>query len=88
MMAFRLPGSNSPEFATVQVLADVLDSERAKLYDLVTEGRALSVDFSISTFPDTGIGYVTAAFPKGADAENLIAEVQKILTDYTRLQPN
>ena len=84
MMAFRLPGSNSPEFATAQVLADVLDSERAKLYDLVTEGRALSVDFSISTFPDTGIGYVTAAFPKGADAEKLIAELQKILTDYAQ----
>jgi zinc protease len=79
MIGFRLPGSDSPDFAAVQVLADVLDSERGKLYGLVTEGKALSAGFSTSTFPDTALGYAVAAFPKGADAAALTAAVRKIL---------
>ncbi len=79
MIGFRLPGSDSPDFAAVQVLADVLNSERGKLYGLVTEGKALSAGFSTSTFPDTALGYAVAAFPKGADAAALTAAVRKIL---------
>ncbi|UCF90584.1 MAG: insulinase family protein [Desulfobacterales bacterium] len=79
MMAFRLPGSDSPDFAAVQVLADVLNSERGNLYGLVTEGKALSVGFSTSTFPQTAMGYVVAAFPKEADAVALIEAVRNIL---------
>ncbi len=79
MIAFRLPGSDSPDFAAVQVLADVLNSERSNLYGLVTDGKALSAGFSTSTFPETAMGYAVAAFPKGADAATLIAAVRKIL---------
>jgi zinc protease len=79
MVAFRLPGSNSPDFAAVQVLTDVLNSERGKLYDLVTEGKALSVGFRTSTFRDTAMGYILAAFPKGAEAAPLIAALRKIV---------
>ncbi len=32
--AFRWPGSNSPDFAAAQVLADVLGSQRSSLRDL------------------------------------------------------
>jgi zinc protease len=79
MMAFRLPGSDSPDFAAGQVLADVLDSERGNLYGLVTEGKALSAGFSVSTFPDTAMGYVSAAFAQGADAAALVETVRKIV---------
>jgi zinc protease len=79
MMAFRLPGSDSPHSAAVQVLADVLDSERGNLYGLVTEGQALSAGFSTSIFPQTGMGYAVVAFPKGADTAALIEKVRKIL---------
>src|SRR5262249_47630383 len=44
--AFRWPGTNSPDFAAVQVLADVLSSERSSLYGLVPQGKALSANFS------------------------------------------
>jgi zinc protease len=79
MMAFRLSGSDSSSSATVQVLADILDSERGTLYDLVTEGKALSAGFSTSIFPQTGMGYAVVAFPKGADTTALIEKVRKIL---------
>jgi len=79
MVAFRLPGSNSPSSAAVQILADVVDSERGALYDLVTEGQALSTGFSTSIFPQTGMGYAVIAFPKGADTAALIEKVRKIL---------
>ena len=81
MIGFRVPGSDSSDFAAVQVLADVLNSERGNLYDLVTEGKALSTGFSTSSFPETGVGYVVAAFPKAADAAVLIKEIRKILAD-------
>ena len=42
VVAFRLPGYDSPDYAAGQVLADVLDSQRGNLYTLVTEGKALS----------------------------------------------
>jgi len=79
MMAFRLPGSNSSSSAAVQIMADVLDSERGTLYGLVTDGKALSAGFSTAIFPQTGIGYTAVAFPKGADTTALIAKVRKIL---------
>jgi len=79
MIAFRLPGTDSPDFAAVQVLADVLNSERGNLYGLVTQGRALSAGFSTNTFPETALGYAAAAFPQGADAAALIEGVRKIL---------
>jgi zinc protease len=80
MMAFRLPGSDSPDAAAVRVLSDVLNSERGNLYGLVPEGKALSTGFSTSTFPQTGMGYAVAAFPKGADTAVLFETLRKILS--------
>ena len=84
MMAFRLPGSDSPDSAAVQVLADVLDSERGNLYGLVPEGKALSTGFSTSIFPQTAMGDAVVAFPKGADTTALIKRVRKILAAHSQ----
>ena len=80
MMAFRLPGSDSPDAAAVRVLSDVLNSQRGNLYGLVTEGKALSTGFSTSTFPQTGMGYAVAAFPKGANTAVLIERLHSVLS--------
>jgi zinc protease len=80
VIAFRMPGSESPDYAAAQVLADVLSSERGKLYGLVPEGKALYAGFSFSGAPHSSIGYAVAAFPKGADTKALVNEVQQILT--------
>ena len=55
--AFRLPGSDSADFAAAQVLADVLNSQRGSLYALVPEGSALSAGFSLSSLPAVSLGY-------------------------------
>jgi zinc protease len=73
-----MPGFDSPDFAAVQVLSDALSSQRGRLYSLVPEGKALSASFSYDTLTRAGLGYATA-FPAGADAEKLLAEMREIL---------
>ncbi|HEX7955142.1 MAG TPA: pitrilysin family protein, partial [Burkholderiales bacterium] len=46
VIAMRLPGIDSPDFAAAEVLADVLSSERGELYGLVSQGKALGVSFA------------------------------------------
>jgi zinc protease len=79
VIAFRLPGTDSPDNAALQVMSDVLSSMRGRLYSLVPEGKALSASFSYETSPQAGLGYAVAGFPKGADAEALLAQMRQIL---------
>ncbi len=79
VIALRLPGSDSPDFAAAEVLADVLSNERGELYTLVTQGKALGTDFSFEPFPQAGLAYATAAFPAGGDAQALGAQIRAIL---------
>lgn len=81
-VAVRFPGSDSADFAAAQILADVLSSQRADLYALVPAGRALSAAFEFSPFRETGVAYAMAAFPKGADARQLVAALKQILASY------
>jgi zinc protease len=79
VIAFRVPGFDSPDFAAVQVLSDALSSQRGRLYSLVPEGKALSASFEYDTLTHSGLGYATAGFPAGADAEKLLADMRGIL---------
>jgi zinc protease len=82
--AFRWPGINSPDFATAQVLADVLDSPRGSLRDLVSQGDALSARFSFDSFPEASLGYVMATFPPGEDGTALLRRVREALEQIAR----
>jgi len=79
LVAFRLPGYTSPDYAASQVLADVLSSERGDLYALTAAGKALNTDFTLSTLPEAGLAYAEAAFPKGGDPQKLLQEVKEVL---------
>jgi zinc protease len=83
VVAFRLPGTDSPDFAAARVLADVLSSERGRLYGLVPEGQALAAGFSLSPLPVASLGYAVAAYPSGADGPALVDRLKTIL-DRTR----
>ena len=63
--AFRWPGSNSPDFAAAQVLADVLASQRSSLCDLVPRGQALSTSFSFDNFPRSEPGVRAGSVSRG-----------------------
>ena len=65
VVSFRMPGSNSPDFAATQLLADVLSSQRGSLYAMVPEGKALYAGFQLSTLPEASLGYALAVYPAG-----------------------
>jgi zinc protease len=81
LVAVRMPGSNSADYAAGRVLAHALASPRAGLAELVAEGKALAADFGLDELPRAGLGYVTAAFPRGGDPAALLAEVRRILAE-------
>ncbi len=80
-IAFRLPGSNSPDFAASVVMADALSSERGRLHDLVVTGKALATGFSIRVLPEASMGMAFASFPRGADQAALRAELERVLNE-------
>ena len=79
VIAYRLPGSDSPDYAAVQVMSDVLSSMRGRLYSLVPEGKALSASFEYDTLPRAGLGFAMGGFPAGGDAEALLQQMRQIL---------
>ena len=81
VIAFRMPGAGSPDFAAAQVLGDVLSSQRGSLYGLAAEGKALFAGFSLNMLPKAGLGYAVAAFPAGADAPQLMDRVRAVLAE-------
>ena len=84
VISFRMPGSDSPDFAAAEVLADVLSSQRSELYALVPAGKALSTNFSIDGLPEASLGYAIAAFPKGADGDAVRHQVRQVLAGYLK----
>ncbi|HVM61716.1 MAG TPA: pitrilysin family protein [Verrucomicrobiae bacterium] len=84
VITFRVPGSDSADYAALQVLGDVLGSHRADLYALVPAGKALSTDFSVDTLPKAGLAYATATFPKDSNGAILIKELQDVIRHYIK----
>lgn len=84
IVAYRLPGIDSPDFIAGQVLADVLDSKRGKLYNLVIEGKALSTGFDSDALPKAASGYASASFPQGGDGPALVNMIKNIITGYVK----
>ena len=79
VIAFRMPGYRSTDFAAADVLADALASARGRLYNLVLQGKALRTDFSLDFLPDAGLAIASAAFPRGADGDQLLAQMRAAL---------
>lgn len=85
LVTYRMPGSNSPDYAAAQILSDVLSNQRGNLYSkLVPSGKALYAGFQYSSLPEAGLGFSIAVFPKGADSKSLIKDLQSILRDYIK----
>jgi zinc protease len=81
VVSYRLPGSDSADFAAANVLSDVLSSQRGSLYQLVPDGKALYAGFELSALPQASVGYAVGAFPRGADGSALIDQMKSILAD-------
>lgn len=82
-IAYRLPGTDSPDYAASQLLADVLASQRADLYAMVPAGKALAAQFGMAeTYPKASVGFGLIAQPAGVDATASINEMRGILAKY------
>jgi zinc protease len=82
-VAYRFPGTDSPDFAAARILSDALASQRADLYGLVPQGKALGTDFAfVETYPKASAAFAIAALPAGANPTAIDAEIKKITTDY------
>ena len=84
LVAIRMPGFNSIDYAAARVLAAVLNSQRGNLYDLAATGKALATGFASRTLPQTGLGYAVAAFPQGGNAQTLLQQVKEVLAGYVK----
>ena len=66
LVSYRLPGTDSADFAAAHVLADVLASQRGDLYALVPAGKALEAQFELAeTYPKASVGIATGALRAG-----------------------
>jgi zinc protease len=82
-VAYRMPGTDSPDYAASQILADVLASQRADLYGMVPAGKALAAEFGMAeTYPKASVGFGLVALPSGGNSEAAIAEMKSILNSY------
>jgi zinc protease len=83
-LAIRMPGLDSPDYPALEVLADVLNSERGALYELVVQGKALSAGFSFDPLPRAGTAMATVTYPADGDRAKLEREVRSILSGIAR----
>lgn len=82
-IAYRFPGTDSPEYAAAQILGDVLASQRADLYGMVPAGKALGTEFGlVETYPKASVAFGLVAEPAEVDMTAAIAEMRKILAGY------
>jgi zinc protease len=84
-IAYRLPGTNSPDFAAARVMADVLASQRGDLYALVPAGKALFAQFELAeTYPKASVGFSVAALPASTAPTGVVADMRSIVANYVR----
>jgi zinc protease len=83
VLAFRFPGTDSPDYAATRVLIDVLSSKRSNLYRMESSGKTLNVDFDFAeTYPKASIGYGLVELASRANAARAIHNMQRILAGY------
>jgi zinc protease len=84
-IAYRFPGTRSPDFAAAQILADVLGSQRGDLYAMVPAGKALAAEFGMAeNFPEASVGYGLVALPADGHASDAVGEMRTVLNGYAK----
>jgi len=82
-IAWRMPGTDSPDFAAMNILSDVLASQRADLYGMVPAGKALAAEFGLAeTYPKASVAFGLVAQPAGVDTAPAIEDMRRIIQNY------
>jgi zinc protease len=85
IIGFRMPGTDSPDYAASRVLSDVLASQRADIYGLVPAGKALDAGFEIGeTYPKAGVAFAYAVIPTTGHAAAIEQSLQSVIAGYVK----
>jgi zinc protease len=84
-IAYRMPGTDSADYAATRVLADVLTSQRGDLYGLVPAGKALETQFELAeAHPKASVGFAVAVLPAATEPAAVVASMTAIVSDYAQ----
>ena len=78
-LGYRMPGMQDPDYATSLVLSEALGSQRAGLFGMGMDGRALFGGFFGDSLPHAGVGMAVGIFARGGDSQTVLANMQSIL---------
>jgi zinc protease len=83
VLAFRMPGIDSPDFLASYLLQEVLGSARGPMQSLVDSGEALDAEWdSEPYFPEGQLGLATAALEPSADPYDMTKRLETIVRGY------
>ncbi|CAJ4415798.1 Protease 3 precursor [Burkholderia pseudomallei] len=80
-LAYRLPGGQSSDFATAQVLVGVLGSQRGPLVGMAMDGTALIGGFVGNIWQNAGLGLAVGGYPRGGDPQPVLKRMQAVLAE-------
>ena len=84
-IAWRMPGTDSPDYAAMEILADVLSSQRADLYGMVPAGKALAAEFGLGeSYRKASVAFGLVAQPAGVSTAPAVAEMRQIIERYAQ----
>ncbi len=84
-LAYRFPGTDSPDYAASKILADALASQRGDLYALVPQGKALAAEFGLAeSYPMASVAYALGAVPASSDSAPILADIRQIIANYVK----
>jgi zinc protease len=84
LLTYRLPGSRSSEFAATNVALDVLSSQRANLYGLAAEGKALAAGADFQPSPAASLAFAYIATAPGGDTDGALGMLAGVIGDYLK----
>ncbi len=82
LTAYRIPGSDDPDYAATTILFDVLGSQRGSIYALGPAGKALQTGAQIvQSYPKAGMGIVIGALAPGSDIPAFTKTITGLVAD-------
>jgi zinc protease len=84
-IAYRLPGTDSSDYAATVILADILANQRARLYQLVSTGIATQAEFGLEErYRKASVGIATVTVAPGSSLRYATGRLRRIFNDYAR----
>ncbi|MDB5028503.1 MAG: peptidase, partial [Candidatus Eremiobacteraeota bacterium] len=84
VLAYRLPGSNAPDYAASRVLSAAFSSGRSAFSDLTADGKTLGVLTLGNAFPELGASFLLAIPAKGGTPQSAQALVGGVVEEYRK----